>query len=118
MPQATRATAGGNHAQRARARPRRPAAPGTAEHVLRLQRTAGNRATRAMIQRLDWGDVWDVVKGPVWRIGDIGGVLGPGGNIVLDYGVKELFAKVVIANRARSTTSAAGSATSSPAPRR
>jgi hypothetical protein len=95
-----RATAGGTQAQSARAASRR--APATAEQVLRLQRTAGNRATRAMIARFDisWGDVWDVVKGPVWRIGDIGGVLGPGGDILVDYGVKELFAKVVLANRA------------------
>ena len=98
MPQATRATAGRTEAHAARASVRR--APTTAEHVLRLQRTAGNRATRAMISRLDWGDVWDVVKGPVWRIGDIGDVLGPGGNIILDYGVREMFAKVVLANRA------------------
>ena len=27
-------------------------------------------------------------------------MLGPGGNILVDYGVKELFAKVVLANRA------------------
>jgi len=99
VPQAIREAAGGNQAHTARAAARR--APATAEQILRLQRTAGNRATRAMISRFDigWGDVWDVVKGPVWRIGDIGGVLGPGGTILVDQGVKELFSRVVLSNR-------------------
>jgi hypothetical protein len=35
----------------------------------------------------------------VWRIGDIGGVFGPGGNILINEGVKELFGKVVLSNR-------------------
>lgn len=90
MPQALRRTAGGIHGRQSRGRPSRAAT--RAEHVLQLQRTAGNRATRAMIQRLDWGDVWDVVKGPVWRIPDIGG--GVGG-----FALERVFDEVVASNR-------------------
>jgi len=68
--------------------------------ILRLQRAAGNRAVSQMIQRLGWGDVWDVVKGPVWRIGDLGGgVFGVGGDLVVGAGADALFREVVASNR-------------------
>ena len=67
---------------------RRPPPPATdVARILRLQQTAGNRAVTAMIQRLDVGDVWDVVKGPLFRgpFGGLGGILdGPGTELAFD----------------------------------
>ncbi len=50
-----------------------------------------------MIQRLGWGDVWDVVKGPAWGVG--GGLLGPLGGGLAEYGLEKAFEEVVASNR-------------------
>jgi hypothetical protein len=61
------------------ARPARPrsAAGEDVGQILRLQQTAGNRAVTRMIQRLDAGDVWDVIKPPFFRpFGILGSLVG------------------------------------------
>src|SRR4051812_23878546 len=83
---------------------RRPAAaaPAPPGHpVLALQRTIGNRATTQLIQRFDVGDaVWDIVKGPVWRIGDLGDIVwGPLGGAGTGFALRQAFDQVVASNR-------------------
>jgi len=99
VPHATRQLAGGTPGRDARGLPRRAASPDHAARILQLQRTAGNRATTAMIQRLGWEDAWDIVKGPVWRVGELGGMFGVGGGLVADYGLAAAFRQVVDSNR-------------------
>jgi hypothetical protein len=99
VPQTARHAPGRIDAREARGAPRRPASADQAAQILQLQRTAGNRAVTAMIQRFGWGDAWDIVKGPVWRVGELSGVFGVAGGPIADYGLSTAFEQVVASNR-------------------
>ena len=81
-----------------------PAARGKSdpsEQVLAMQRAIGNRATVQALQRwsIDPEDVWDVVKGPIFRL--------PGSPFTggaFDLALRELFEAAVTYGRAKSTT--------------
>ena len=85
-------------ARRPAATPGARVAPDPRARVLELQRAIGNRATGQLLQRWDWDDAWEVIKGPALRL--------PGNPLTggaFDLAIDQLFAAAVAYGRSKST---------------